>query len=39
MVDHFHGQEDWNRFLSGMNMVLPDAVVEDIPDDDLIVKF
>ena len=34
MVDHFHGQDDWNRFLSGMNMVLPDARVEDIPDND-----
>jgi hypothetical protein len=36
MVDHFHGQDDWNRFMSGMNMVLPNAVVEDIPDDDVI---
>ncbi len=36
MVDHFHGQDDWNRFMSGMSMVLPDAVVEDIPDDDAI---
>ena len=34
MVDHFHGQDDWNRFMSGMSMVLPDAVVEDIPNDD-----
>src|ERR1700742_321221 len=36
MVDHFHGQDDWNHFMSGMNMVLPDSVVEDIPDDDAI---
>ena len=36
VVDHFHGQDDWNRFMSGMNMVLPDATVEDIPDDDKI---
>ncbi len=36
MVDHFHGQDDWNRFMSGMNMVLPNAVVEDIPDSDMI---
>jgi hypothetical protein len=36
MVDHFHGQDDWNRFMSGMNMVLPGAVVEDIPDKDAI---
>jgi Domain of unknown function (DUF4159) len=34
MVDHFHGPADWNRFMSGMNMVLPNAVIEDIPDDD-----
>src|SRR5579859_4651051 len=34
MVDHFHGQDDWNRFMSGMSMVLPGAVIEDIPDDD-----
>jgi hypothetical protein len=36
MVDHFHGADDWNRFLSGMNMVLPDAVIEEIPDNDAI---
>jgi Domain of unknown function (DUF4159) len=36
MVDHFHGQDDWNRFMSGMNMVIPNAVVEDIPDSDYI---
>jgi Domain of unknown function (DUF4159) len=36
MVDHFHGEDDWNRFMNGMNMVLNDAVVEDIPDDDAI---
>jgi hypothetical protein len=35
-VDHFHGQADWERFMSGMNMVLPNAKVEDIPDDDSI---
>jgi hypothetical protein len=34
MVDHFHGQADWDRFMSGMNMVLPGADVKDIPDDD-----
>lgn len=34
MVDHFHGDDDWKRFMSGMSMVLPDAAVEDIPDDD-----
>ena len=36
MVDHFHGQGDWDRFMSGMSMVLPGAVVEEIPDDDAI---
>jgi hypothetical protein len=34
MVDHFHGEDDWRRFMAGMTMVLPDAVVEDLPDDD-----
>jgi hypothetical protein len=34
MVDHFHGEDDWQRFMAGMTMVLPDAVVEDLPDDD-----
>jgi hypothetical protein len=34
MVDHFHGEDDWNRFMAGMNMVLPEATVEDLPDDD-----
>jgi len=34
MVDHFHGEDDWARFMAGMNMVLPDATVEDLPDDD-----
>jgi Domain of unknown function (DUF4159) len=43
MVDHFHGRDDWNRFMSGMSMVLPEAVVADIPDghhlDDISEKF
>jgi len=34
MVDHFHGEDDWTRFMAGMNMVLPDATVEDLPDND-----
>ena len=34
MVDHFHGEDDWNRFMTGMLQVLPDATVEDLPDDD-----
>ena len=34
MVDHFHGEDDWQRFMAGMLQVLPDAVVEDLPDDD-----
>jgi hypothetical protein len=36
MVDHFHGEDDWRRFMAGMTMVLPDAIVEDLPDDDAI---
>jgi hypothetical protein len=34
MVDHFHGEADWQHFMAGMLMVLPDAIVEDIPDAD-----
>ena len=34
MVDHFHGEDDWAHFMAGMSMVLPDAIVEDIPDND-----
>ncbi len=36
VVDHFHGPEDWNRFMGGMNMVLPGAQPEEIPQDDAI---
>jgi hypothetical protein len=36
MVDHFHGEDDWARFMAGMLQVLPDAVVEDLPDNDAI---
>ena len=34
MVDHFHGEDDWSRFMVGMILVLPDAAVEDLPNDD-----
>jgi hypothetical protein len=34
MVDHFHGAQDWTRFMAGMRQVLPDAQVEDLPDGD-----
>ena len=34
MVDHFHGTEDWDRFMSGIRQVLPDAQVEDLKDND-----
>jgi hypothetical protein len=34
MVDNFHGTDDWEHFMQGMRMVLPDAVVEDLPDQD-----
>ncbi len=30
MVDNFHGTDDWEHFMQGMRMVLPDAVVEDL---------
>src|SRR5580704_10345960 len=34
MVDHFHGTDDWNHFMQGMRMVLPDQPVEDLADAD-----
>src|ERR1700722_12174673 len=34
MVDHFHGTQDWTRFMAGMRQVLPDAQVEDLADGD-----
>lgn len=34
MVDHFHGTQDWERFMAGMRQVLPDYPVEDLRDED-----
>lgn len=34
MVDDFHGEEDWQRFMAGMRQVLPDRPVEDLQDAD-----
>jgi len=34
MVDNFHGTEDWEHFMAGMRMVLPDMPVEDLKDND-----
>ena len=34
MVDHFHGQDDWDHFMAGMRMVLPGSTVEDLKDSD-----
>lgn len=34
MVDHFHGESDWEHFMAGMRQVLPDAQVEDLADGD-----
>ena len=34
MVDDFHGTDDWEHFMAGMRMVLPDAPVEDLKDSD-----
>jgi len=34
MVDHFHGTDDWERFMVGIRQVLPDAQVEDLKDTD-----
>jgi hypothetical protein len=34
MVDDFHGTADWEAFLAGMRMVLPDAPIEDLENKD-----
>jgi len=34
MVDDFHGEDDWQHFMQGMRMVLPDRPVEDLKDED-----
>jgi Domain of unknown function (DUF4159) len=34
MVDHFHGEQDWQNFMAGMRQVLPDRPVEDLKDED-----
>ena len=34
MVDDFHGTDDWEHFMAGMRMVLPDRPVEDLKDSD-----
>ena len=34
MVDDFHGTDDWEHFMAGMRMVLPDRPVEDLKDAD-----
>ena len=34
MVDDFHGTADWQSFMDGMRMVLPDRPVEDLADND-----
>lgn len=34
MVDDFHGTDDWQHFMAGMRMVLPDRPVEDLKDED-----
>lgn len=34
MVDDFHGTENWDSFMQGLREFLPNAQVEDIPDND-----
>jgi hypothetical protein len=34
MVDDFHGTADWDAFMNGMRMVLPDRPVEDLDNND-----
>ena len=34
MVDDFHGSEDWENFMAGMQQVFPDRPVEDVDSKD-----
>ncbi|MBZ5694683.1 MAG: DUF4159 domain-containing protein [Acidobacteriia bacterium] len=34
MVDDFHGTADWQNFMEGMRMVLPNRPIEDLNDND-----
>jgi hypothetical protein len=34
MVDNIHGSGEWERFMAGMRMVLPDSPVEELQDSD-----
>lgn len=34
VVDSFHGEAEWANFLHGMNEILPDRQVENLPNDD-----
>jgi uncharacterized protein DUF4159 len=36
MVDDFHGEAEWQNFLSGMRMIFPDRPIEDIPATDAV---
>src|SRR5690606_8906609 len=36
MVDDFHGEQEWQLFLSGLRKIFPDRPVEDIPANDAI---
>jgi Domain of unknown function (DUF4159) len=34
MVDDFHGEADWQSFIAGMRLVLPNSTVEELSNDD-----
>lgn len=34
MVDNFHGTADWENFMNGMRLVIPDRPVEDLSNSD-----
>jgi hypothetical protein len=36
LFDDIHGDDQWESFMAGLRMVLPDAQVEDLPGDDQI---
>lgn len=36
MVDDFHGEQEWQQFVTGLRKIFPDRPIEDIPAEDII---
>jgi uncharacterized protein DUF4159 len=36
MVDHFHGEYEWQIFVDGMRMIFPGRLIENVPATDAV---